>query len=150
MVKLKVRYIPSYEGRYAVSKCGKVVSYVSGKPKLLKPCQNHLGYLRVDLKGKQWYVHRLVALTYLGPDNGLEVNHKDLDRSNNHVNNLEYVSHTQNIRHSVEQGSYNMSGITKRAKDDVRILLSLGLSSESEHEILGLSLEAIEDSRIWE
>ena len=149
MTKLKVRYILEYEGRYAVSKCGKVVSCLSGKPKLMKTYTNN-GYLQVKLQGRTHKVHRLVALTYLGPANGLEVNHKDLDRSNNHVNNLEYVSHTQNIRHSVEQGSYNMSGITKRAKDDVRILLSSGLSSESVHEILGLSLEAIEDSRIWE
>lgn len=149
MTKFTVRYIPNYEGRYAVSKCGKVVSYLSGQPKLMKP-YTYNGYLQIKLQGQTHKVHRLVALTYLGPANGLEVNHKDLNRSNNHVSNLEYVSHAQNIRHSVEQGSYNMSGVTKRAKDDVRILLSSGLSSESVHEILGLSLEAIEDSRIWE
>ena len=150
MTKIKAKYIPGYNKRYAVSQCGKVISYVYGRPKLLRLDAHRDGYLRVSLERKKESVHRLVALTYLGESKGLEVNHKDGNRSNNHISNLEYVSRQQNIRHAVESGSYNLNGLTLRAKDDIRILLSSGLSSESVHEILGLSIEAIEDSRIWE
>lgn len=53
---------------------------------------------------KFYYVHQLVMLTYLGDcPGGMEVDHIDLDPSNNHISNLRYVTHKQNVetrRHS--------------------------------------------------
>lgn len=47
-------------------------------------------------------VHRLVAEAFIGPyPEGKVINHLDFDRSNNSVRNLEYITQTENIRHSV-------------------------------------------------
>jgi hypothetical protein len=49
---------------------------------------------------KQWYVHRLVALTFIpNPLNAQVVNHRDRDRQNNRVTNLEWVTQYENVRH---------------------------------------------------
>lgn len=91
--------IEGYEGLYAVTSCGKVWSYRSKK--FLKPRPTHQGYLRVCLykKGERqdFYIHRLVAETYLeNPNNYDEVSHLDETRTNNCVNNLAWVSKKEN------------------------------------------------------
>ena len=61
------------------------------------------GYSRVNLGGNLFYVHRLVAWAFLGPPPekcAWQVHHRDGDRSNNHVQNLEYVTPSQNACHS--------------------------------------------------
>ena len=60
------------------------------------------GYRRVTIEHKSYYVHRLVAVTFIGPATAerWQVNHIDRDRSNNHVANLQYMSNAENIRHS--------------------------------------------------
>ena len=96
--------IKGYEGLYAVTSCGKVWSY--RKKIFLKPRINKSSYCQVCLYKdgeniKQPYVHRLVADAYLvKPDESYEVNHKDQNRENNCVNNLEWVSHKDNINYS--------------------------------------------------
>ncbi|KEF40424.1 HNH endonuclease [Schinkia azotoformans MEV2011] len=67
---------------------------------------NGRGYKIVSLKKKnerKWkkcYVHRLVASAFIPNENGLpEVNHKDENKSNNHVSNLEWVSRKENVNH---------------------------------------------------
>lgn len=87
--------IKGYEGLYAITSCGKVYSYK--RKRFLKPFDNGLGYLKVflckDGKKKQHYLHRLVAETYLdNPNNYPQVNHKDENKSNNSVNNLEFCT----------------------------------------------------------
>lgn len=95
--------IKGYEGLYAVTSCGKVWSY--RKKIFLKPRINKSGYCQVSLYKdreniKHPYVHRLVADAYLvKPDESYEVNHKDQNRENNCVNNLEWVSHKDNINY---------------------------------------------------
>lgn len=95
--------IPEFEGRYAVTEDGKVWSYKHKKflkPKLVN------GYPMVDLfkngEGKKYQVavHRLVAITYIpNPDNLPEVNHKDEDGMNPHVDNLEWCTHKYNMNY---------------------------------------------------
>jgi hypothetical protein len=49
---------------------------------------------------KKFYVHRLVAVAFLDPVDGKDyVNHKDKDRLNNHIDNLEYMTHQENCDH---------------------------------------------------
>lgn len=56
---------------------------------------------------RQLYVHRLIALTFIpNPNNLLEVNHKDGNKFNNSVENLEWVSHKRNSVHASESGLY--------------------------------------------
>lgn len=69
---------------------------------------NHDGYLRVKLtnngKSRSIFVHRLVAEHFLpNDDDTLEVNHIDENKLNNNIENLEWVDHTQNMRHSCDK-----------------------------------------------
>lgn len=91
--------IQGYEGMYAVTSCGKVYSYKSKK--FLKPYKMKSGYLQVSLcknsKQKKYSIHRLVQKTYLSnPDNLPQVNHKDENKENNALPNLEWCDQKYN------------------------------------------------------
>ena len=68
-----------------------------------------IGYMTVnpvrDGKNVSTYVHHLVAEAFLGPrPPGLSINHLDGDKTNNHVENLEYVTHAANMAHAARTG----------------------------------------------
>lgn len=95
-----MRDIKGFEGKYAITSCGKVWSYK--RQKFLKPFKNNDGYYIIDLgnKARDKRVHRLVAEAYIPNPLGLDtVNHKDECKTNNCVNNLEWMSSTDNIRY---------------------------------------------------
>ena len=97
---------PGFEGIYSVSSCGKVrrdkQSAGTTAGKILSPYSSR-GYQLVYLrKGGEYhtrYIHRLVAEAFIGPINGC-VNHKDGDKSNNSLPNLEIVSMRENLIHA--------------------------------------------------
>jgi len=105
-----------FEGSYDVSADGQVmrVRYVNGATpgRVLKHNIRPTGYHLVRLyrghgvSTAQWFlVHRLVAAAFLGPcPEGLQVNHIDGDKSNNTIDNLEYVTPRQNILHAERLG----------------------------------------------
>ena len=95
-----MRDIPGYEGLYAATSCGKIYSYRAKK--FLKPRKDRDGYLLINLykdnKMKTYLVHRLIAATYLdNPLNLPQVNHKDEDKTNNALPNLEFCTAAYNI-----------------------------------------------------
>lgn len=99
----ELKDIPGFEGMYAISKEGKVYSFKSNK--FLSPSRTKDGYLKVALRSnnKVYYyrVHKLVAMTYLdNPNNLSEINHKDFNRINNCLENLEWISHDDNMLYS--------------------------------------------------
>lgn len=107
--------IPEYEGLYQVSNLGNVKSLKFGKQKLLKPQINSRGYYQVRLwknsKGSIIKVHQLVAMSFLNHiRNGLKlvVNHIDLDKTNNHIHNLEVITQRENanMKHIKTSSSY--------------------------------------------
>jgi len=112
--------IPGYEGLYQVSNYGQVKSIREKDSlgrrratRILKPQTNKKGYLHLALsKGdtyKHYLVHRLVAEAFIGErPNDCEVNHIDENKANNRADNLEYVTHTENVRHG--------TGIDRRSK----------------------------------
>lgn len=117
------RTVSGYENYYEASDQGNVRSVEREiidkigqkrrlKSKILKPGVCSAGYLNVDLskngKVKKHTVHRLVALAFLEPDELREqVNHKDGDKLNNHIENLEWTTPKENIRHAIDTGLFN-------------------------------------------
>lgn len=99
--------VAGYEGRYSVSNQGRVYSHVTKK--LLQSGAtgwSNGGYycvgLRKDGQTKMKYIHRLVAEAFIpNPGNKPEVNHIDHNNHNNRADNLEWVTHTENV------GAYN-------------------------------------------
>jgi len=86
---------------------GKGTRLVKGR--VLKQYPNKGGYLKVDISinGTKVHrkVHRLVAQTFIpNPDNLPEVNHKDCDRTNNNISNLEWCTHEYNMQYKNKYG----------------------------------------------
>lgn len=99
--------IKGYEGLYEVSNFGRVKSYYSKPPKILKSKDNGNGYLYVMLyknkTRKEFYVHRLVAMEFVDNYNNYNcVNHLDFNVKNNKFNNLEWCTQKENVHHSKE------------------------------------------------
>ena len=94
--------IQGYEGMYAVTSCGKVYSYK--RKKFLKHFKRKDGYLEVGLhkdgEQKNYLIHRLVAEAYLPNHNNLPcVNHKDENKENNALQNLEWCTQKYNANY---------------------------------------------------
>lgn len=85
-------------GLYQISNTGKVKGLKRNK--ILKPILQRSGYYYVDLQGKRRLVHRLVAEAFIdNPDDLPEVNHKDEDKVNNSVENLEWCDSKYNANY---------------------------------------------------
>ena len=114
-----------YEGHYQVSNFGKVKSIKFGKEKILKLNKDKDGYLQVTLCKnnikKVYKVHRLVAEAFIdNPDNLPCVNHKDENKLNNNVNNLEWCDRLYNVRYG--------TGIERRSKKRSKTVLQYDLN----------------------
>lgn len=99
--------IEGYEGLYQVSDDGQVRRLMSnGKTRILKPWKSYNYYtlcLSKKCEKKTKAVHRLVAETFLGkPTEYREVNHKDGNKLNNRLENLEWVTQRENSLHAVD------------------------------------------------
>lgn len=104
------RPVPNFADYY-VSNYGRTKSFKQSKVKIIKPALNKHGYLFVGLskegKQKNFYVARLVAELFIpNPDLKPEVNHRDGNKLNNHVSNLEWMTHAENSQHAVDTGLY--------------------------------------------
>lgn len=104
------------DAHYEVSDEGEVRSVDrtvarNGKPaqirgKLLKPRKHSQGYRSVSMTGqKQATIHSLVMEAFVGPRPlGTDINHKNGDKADNRLENLEYCSRSQNMTHAVKTG----------------------------------------------
>jgi len=102
-----IKWRPLYfNDEYEVSEFGQVRNTLTNR--ILKGSLNSYGYRYYYLQtpgstGKWYYAHRLVILSFLGCSTNQhqsEVNHIDGNKLNNHITNLEWVTHSQNILHS--------------------------------------------------
>lgn len=96
--------IKNYEGIYDVSNFGNVYSYRLKRN--LKLSKDKIGYIRIGLQKinrtdvKLFYVHKLVAQAFIpNPLNKPFINHKDENKANNNVNNLEWCTIQENINY---------------------------------------------------
>lgn len=105
---ITLEVIEPFLKNYRVTKDGRIWSTVKQDWKI--PAKDKDGYLRVTLwnKGaaKSIHVHRLVALIYLpNKDRKPQINHKNLNKEDNRLNNLEWVTSKENITHSIINGT---------------------------------------------
>ena len=127
------RDVIGYEGVYQVSNKGRVKSLdrvdmvkdirvklpggkkgISRRGKMLSQITNNNGYLyvylRVSPRCEKVYVHRLVAMHFVGnPGNKPDVNHIDSNPTNNTADNLEWVTHIENMHHAIAAGRFDKS-----------------------------------------
>lgn len=123
--------IKNYEGLYEISNLGKVRSLprlkhfgeriYTTKTRILRSSDNGYGYKIVTLcknnKHKKAYVHHLVAQTFIPNHNKLpEINHIDGIKENNAVDNLEWITRADNIKHAIATGLSPSGSKSKRAK----------------------------------
>lgn len=99
---------------YEVSNLGRIKNTKSGQ--ILNPGVAGNGYKQVNLriidsnKFEKRYVHRLVATYWIdNPEKKREVNHKNLDRTDNRAENLEWITSSENQKHKYANGNYTTS-----------------------------------------
>ena len=137
------RDIKGYESLYQVSDFGRVKSLKGyhRKEHILKARNNLYGYLTVGLskknKSKRYKIHRLVAETFIpNLDNLPQVNHKDGNKLNNNVDNLEWCNRSYNMKHAYNNNllkcrpvnQYDMNGnFIKKWKGSEYAMIELGI-----------------------
>ena len=110
--------IVGYEGLYQVSNLGRVKSLKKYKPLIMKQNLDNTGYymvgIRKDNKQTRYLVHRLVAQAFvLNNNNKPHVNHINGVKTDNRSINLEWVTHSENVKHA-----YDMSLTSKRCGEN--------------------------------
>lgn len=130
--------VVGYSGLYSVSDQGRVKSFQRNPDGvILRQMTNVYGYLKLtlsvngELKNKT--IHSLVTQSFIGecPDN-LEISHKDGDRTNNKISNLEYITHKENINKKHKHGTMargetnGMSSLNEIKVCAMRLLYSTG------------------------
>lgn len=104
--------IPGFR-RYEASSLGRLRSTNyknSGKIKVLKPALSPDGYMKTMLqddnkKYRSWTVHKFVTLAFFGKKGeGIEVNHKNGNKTDNRIENLEYCTRSHNMKHALRTG----------------------------------------------
>ena len=137
-MKEEYRKIPNYS-KYRIYKDGRIYSEYYNR--FITPTEDTGKYLQVTLYGdnkvkKTIKVHRLVAIAYLpNLENLIEVNHKDFNRKNNNVENLEWCDRLYNVRYTAENNiDYNsntykkLSPLTEEMVLLIPTLLNYGFS----------------------
>lgn len=124
------RDIPGYEGHYQASNLGRIRSIKHEPYIILKSDFQRNGYKRVyfwiNNKKRNILVHRMVAICFVPNPRGLkEINHIDEDKANNNASNLQWCTHSYNIRygHTIEKISASHIGkkLSEEHKQKLRI-----------------------------
>lgn len=120
---------------YLISRDGFIYSKI--KNRWLKAHPHTVGYRQSyimfdDGKSKWIKLHRAVALTYIpNPENKPDVNHKDGDKENNHVDNLEWMTRKENIKHGYDTGLI----VSKKGKEHHRYGKSASVEAKAKMSI---------------
>ena len=91
-----------YKEKYMVSKNGDIYKITKNGLKI-KSKSNSRGYEATSINCKPEYVHLIVAKCFLGEPNGRVVDHLNMDKKDNRLENLEYVTQKENVRRAIEK-----------------------------------------------
>lgn len=164
----KWKVIDGYEGVYEVSNTGKIFRKIAcrkAKSRLI----GHIspkGYGFVVLsknKVKSKYpIHRLIAKYFIGnpPKNKYSINHKDGNKLNNAVSNLEYCSQKENTRHAIKKGLFKNKGVdhwksklSEKDIKDIRKIYKTGQISQTKlskrYKVTQPAIYNIINKKIW-
>ncbi len=149
---------------YMASNLGHLYSKKKRKVMIQHQC-HPFGYLGITLcrNGKRIHkmVHPLIISSFIGPrPEGLEINHKDSNPKNNNIENLEYVTHGQNMKHGYDVGNkirpkgelHPMTSLTDKTVIFVRSLKTKGLKNIDIHKLTGIEASTISrlvNHKIW-
>lgn len=147
---------PAHEFVYKRTRNNKTQEFTAKfREHTLAPCKTRTGYLEVSAKkqGKRikHLLHRLIAMAWVpGYQEDLTVNHIDGNKTNNSINNLEWVSLARNSQHEWETGLVNLRGenhpgskLTSKQVVYIRRMLAQGISANAIAVITNLSSETI-------
>lgn len=140
--------VPGYEGIYQASNMGRIKTFYNKNGKeYLKQASKEDGYLHVTLvkNRKHWYalVHRIILLSFSTcPDKKRFVNHIDGNKHNNKLTNLEWVSASGNMRHSMYTLGNVVKPVIQISRDDKKIISEFA-SIVRASEITGISKVSI-------
>lgn len=165
--------IPGYEGRYEITRCGRVRSLpryvnspicaggrrrIKGKEFTIQLARGYPCFLGVDASVHKTtvYIHRILAMLFVpNPDGKPNVNHIDGDKTNFDICNLEWVTQKENVRHAIETGlmtNVPTSGPGEKSPaaklnwekvGQIRALLATGKTQLSVAQMFGLTKGAI-------
>lgn len=161
--------IIGFEYVYSISNFGRVRREMTHRNtiagNILIPGFDKGGYLKVSLKnGKNkgtFTIHRLVSTHFIGlRPNGFVVNHKDCDKTNNHISNLEYVTSKENTFHAMKnnrlkffKGSrHGQAKLNEKIVVVIHKMLASGISQEKiakEHRVDPSVISRINTGNTW-
>ena len=128
MNKIKLSVSPNH---YEIYENGDVYSFISNK--FIKPFITKSGYLSIEIQGTKHLVHRLVLQSFEPIEGKLDCNHKDGDKLNNNLSNLEWVTRKENIKHAIDKGLHDNGKAWRKAgnKKSVEVCSKIVLDTYS-------------------
>jgi hypothetical protein len=160
-----IKDIKGFEGRYTISNLGIVRSLLTNQ--IMKPYITNKGYARVNLRYaksrdyKSFLIHRLVAMNFLpNPHNFKEINHKDCNRLNNKLDNLEWCDRFYNIKYAFLKGKASNKGVrnpnAKLNKNDIIAIKAMIKTDRFFYtdiarlfKVSSSTIEGIANNKIW-
>lgn len=143
--------IPNFED-YAITDDGKVISYKFKEPRVMKTWYQNSGYENIKLcKENQTYhflIHRLVAEAFIpNPNNLPEVNHKNKNRQDNRVENLEWCSRKDNLYDSYTTMSptrnYCICSLFSPNGEKIKTYKTIKEAAEESHRLYNTSISGM-------
>lgn len=148
--------ITGYEGLYKISQCGEIFSV--RRNHIISPFLAS-GYNEIVLSKngvrKKWLVHRIVAGEFIVNEKGLPcVNHIDGNKLNNCVDNLEWCTYKENMKHAIETGLYKVWGsdnpASKLLEDEVRYIQGVYKKGDKKFSAAALGrMFGVDPKTIW-